>query len=72
VTGDVYAPRLAVSEGGVPEGHSYMREGRQPERGSVLPFAASMKKLHYCLEACTETGYLSIKPHKRSEAEWRL
>lgn len=40
VTGDIYAARLAVSEGGVLEGHSYMRKGQELERGSVLPFTA--------------------------------
>ncbi len=39
IIGDIYTLRLAVSEGGVMEGRSYMSRGRETERSSVLPFA---------------------------------
>jgi cytoskeletal protein CcmA (bactofilin family) len=39
VVGDIYTLRLAVSEGGTFEGHSYMNRTKEVERGGVLPFA---------------------------------
>lgn len=38
IRGDIYAAKLAVSEGGVLEGHSYMNQTRESDRTSVLPF----------------------------------
>jgi cytoskeletal protein CcmA (bactofilin family) len=40
VSGDIYARRLAVSEGGVFEGHSYMNKAREAENRSVLPLVS--------------------------------
>ena len=39
-SGDIYSPRLAVSEGGLFEGHSYMNKTREAENRGVLPFVA--------------------------------
>jgi cytoskeletal protein CcmA (bactofilin family) len=40
VSGDIYAPRLAISEGGLFEGHSYMSKTRETENRSVLPLVS--------------------------------
>jgi cytoskeletal protein CcmA (bactofilin family) len=36
--GDIYTLRLAVSEGGVFEGRSYMNKAKEADNRAVLPF----------------------------------
>jgi cytoskeletal protein CcmA (bactofilin family) len=38
VTGDIYTSKLAVSEGAILEGHSYMSQAKGVEHKGVLPF----------------------------------